>query len=106
MLDSLPWGLTRGGWGLDPKEAGRCLELPVTQSDPVNERPPVQEDSQSKECNAKDNPEPSCMGEKQDCEADHCRDDPECSHGAFSHSAYAVDMSVPLRWRPSTRSAA
>jgi hypothetical protein len=26
------------------------MELPVTETDPVNERPPVQEDSQSKEC--------------------------------------------------------
>jgi hypothetical protein len=63
----------------------------VTQTDSVNERPPVQEGSQSNECDANHDPD-RCVGEDQNCEADHSCDDPECSHGAFSHSADAVDI--------------
>jgi hypothetical protein len=61
------------------------MELPVTETDSVNERPPVQEDSQSKECDANDDPEHGCVREDQDPDADQCRNDPERSHGAFSH---------------------
>ena len=74
----------------------------MTQSDSVNERPPVQEGSQSKECDANHDSDHSCVGEDQDGGADQCCNYPESSHGAFSHSADAVDMSVLLLPRPTT----
>jgi hypothetical protein len=67
------------------------MELPVTETDPVNERPPVQEDSQSKECDANHDPEHGCVREDQDRDTDQRCDYPERSHGAFSSSANAVD---------------
>jgi hypothetical protein len=57
----------------------------VTETDPVNERPSVQEDSQSKECDTNHNPEHGCVREDQDRDADQRCDYPERSHGAFSH---------------------
>jgi hypothetical protein len=38
----------------------------VTETDSVNERPSVQEDSQSKECDANHDPEHGCVREDQD----------------------------------------
>jgi hypothetical protein len=57
----------------------------VTETDPVNERPSVQEDSQSKKCDANHDPEHGCVREDQDPDTDQYCDDPERSHGAFSH---------------------
>jgi hypothetical protein len=84
------------------RHRGRCLELSVTQTDSVNERPPIQEGSQSEECNADHDPDHSCVGEDQDDETDQCCNYPESSHGVFSHSADAVDVSVLLLCRPTT----
>jgi hypothetical protein len=72
------------------------MELPVTQTDPVNERPPVQEDSQSKECDTNHDPEHGCMREDQDPDTDQCCDDPERSHGAFSHRLTPLTTSLLL----------
>jgi hypothetical protein len=36
------------------------------------------------------------VGKDQDCKTNECCHDPERPHGAFSHSAYAVDVSVLL----------
>ena len=72
------------------------MELPVTETDPVNERPPVQEDSQSKECDANHDPEHGCVREDQDPDTDQCCDDPERSHGAFSHRLTPLTMSLLL----------
>ena len=66
------------------------MELPVTETDPANEPPSVQDDSQSKECGANHDPERGCVREDQDCGTDQHCDYPERSHGAFS-SANAVD---------------
>jgi hypothetical protein len=75
------------------------LELPVIETDPVNERPPVQEDSQSKECDANHDPEHGCVREDQDCGTDQRCDDPERSHGAFSHRLTPLTTSLlPLGW--------
>ena len=65
--------------------------LPVTETDPVNERPPVQEDSESKECDANHDPEHGCVREDQDPDTDQCCDDPERSHWSLLSSANAVD---------------
>src|SRR6266542_1454065 len=72
------------------------MELPVTETDPVNERPLVQEDSQSKECNANHDPEHGCVREDQDCDTDQRCDYPERSHGAFSHRLTPLTTSVLL----------
>jgi hypothetical protein len=67
------------------------MELRVTETDPVNERPSVQEDSQSKECDANHDPEHGCVREDQDCDTDQRCDYPERSQGALLSSANAVD---------------
>jgi hypothetical protein len=68
----------------------------VTETDSANERPPVQEDSQSKECNANHDPEHSCVREDQDRDTDQRCDYPERSHGAFSHRLMPLRVSVLL----------
>jgi hypothetical protein len=68
----------------------------VTETDPVNERPSVQEDSQSKECDANHDPEQGCVREDQDCDTDQRCDYPERSHGAFSHRLTPLTTSVRL----------
>ena len=67
------------------------MGLPVTETDPVNERPVVHEDSQSKECDANHDPEHGCVREDQDRDTDQRCDYPERSRGAFSHRLNAVD---------------
>jgi hypothetical protein len=71
----------------------------VTETDSANERPPVQEDSQSKECDANHDPEHGCVREDQDRDTDQRCDYPERSHGAFSHRLTPLGVSVLLlRW--------
>src|SRR4029450_11761331 len=70
--------------------------LPVTETDPANKRPSVQEDSQSKECDANHDPEHGCVREDQDCGTDQRCDYPERSHGAFSHRLTPLTTSLLL----------
>jgi hypothetical protein len=79
-----PWGLIPVLPVARPQGSGSLIrDLPVTQTDSANERPLVQEDSQSKECDANHNPDHSCVGENQDCETDPYGDYLESSHGSL-----------------------
>jgi hypothetical protein len=68
----------------------------VTETDSANERPPVQEESQSKECDANHDPEYGCVREDQDRDTDQRCDYPERSHGAFSRRLTPLTVSVLL----------
>jgi hypothetical protein len=91
-----PRGLTRVTVARTPRKRVVNRGLSVTETDPVNERPSVQEDSQPKECDANHDPEHGCVREDQDRDTDQRCDYPERSHGAFSHRLTPLRVSVLL----------